>query len=58
MDKAKQREIASKGGKAAHQQGTAHEWDSTEARAAGKKGKLLVRGTLPHPRKRLPPLER
>jgi uncharacterized protein len=28
MDRAKQREIASKGGKAAHQKGTAHEWTS------------------------------
>ncbi len=38
MDRAKQREIASKGGKAAHQQGTAHEWSSEEAREAGRKG--------------------
>jgi general stress protein YciG len=37
MDPAKQREIASKGGKAAHQKGTAHEWTSEEARAAGRK---------------------
>jgi len=34
----KQREIASKGGKAAHQKGTAHEWTSEEAREAGRKG--------------------
>jgi uncharacterized protein len=38
MDPAKQREIASKGGKAAHQKGTAHEWTSEEAREAGRKG--------------------
>lgn len=40
MDRAKQREIASKGGKAAHQKGTAHEWTSDEARDAGRKGGL------------------
>ena len=38
MDRGKQREIASKGGKAAHQKGTAHEWTSEEAREAGRKG--------------------
>ena len=38
MDAAKQREIASKGGKAAHQKGTAHEWTTEEAREAGRKG--------------------
>jgi uncharacterized protein len=38
MDRAKQREIASKGGKATHQKGTAHEWTSEEAREAGRKG--------------------
>jgi general stress protein YciG len=40
MERAKQREIASKGGKAAHQKGTAHEWTSEEARDAGRKGGL------------------
>ena len=40
MDRGKQRDIASKGGKAAHQQGSAHEWTSDEARAAGRKGVL------------------
>jgi general stress protein YciG len=40
MDREKQREIASKGGKAAHQKGTAHEWTSEEARTAGRKGGL------------------
>ena len=38
MDRVKQREIASKGGKAAHQTGPAHEWTSEEAREAGRKG--------------------
>ncbi|MBO9539755.1 stress-induced protein [bacterium] len=38
MDQAKQREIASKGGKAAHEKGTAHEFSSEEAREAGRKG--------------------
>jgi uncharacterized protein len=47
MDRAKQREIASKGGKAAHQKGTAHEWTSEEARDAGRKG-----GIASHQRRR------
>src|SRR5438128_6197352 len=38
MDAAKQREIASKGGKAAHEKGTAHEFTPDEARVAGRKG--------------------
>ncbi|MBE9212248.1 stress-induced protein [Plectonema cf. radiosum LEGE 06105] len=38
MDEEKQREIASKGGKAAHEKGNAHEFSSEEAREAGKKG--------------------
>ena len=38
MDEDKQREIASKGGKAAHEKGTAHEFTSAEAREAGRKG--------------------
>jgi len=38
MSTEKQREIASKGGRAAHQKGTAHEWTSEEARSAGRKG--------------------
>ena len=38
MDAAKQREIASKGGRAAHSKGTAHEFTSDEARIAGRKG--------------------
>lgn len=42
MDAAKQREIASKGGRAAHAKGTAHEFSSEEARAAGRKGGMVV----------------
>lgn len=38
MSTEKQKEIARKGGKAAHEQGVAHEWSSEEARMAGKKG--------------------
>ena len=38
MDRQKQKEIASRGGKAAHQQGSAHEWTAEEAREAGRKG--------------------
>lgn len=38
MDPAKQREIASKGGRAAHEKGTAHEFSPEEAAAAGRKG--------------------
>jgi general stress protein YciG len=38
MDQEKQRDIARKGGRAAHEQGVAHEWSSSEAREAGKKG--------------------
>jgi general stress protein YciG len=38
MDPARQREIASQGGKASHQQGTGHEWTSEEAARAGRKG--------------------
>lgn len=38
MNPEKQREIASKGGKAAHESGNAHEFDSEEAREAGRKG--------------------
>ena len=42
MDEMKQREIASKGGRAAHERGKAHEFTSEEARAAGKKGGLAI----------------
>jgi len=60
MSAEKQREIASKGGRAAHAKGTAHEWSTDEARAAGRKGGMMSRGgrgklpedvsgTTPHP---------
>lgn len=42
MDPARQRAIASRGGKAAHEKGTAHEWTSDEARDAGRKGGEVV----------------
>ncbi len=38
MDPQRQREIASEGGRAAHEKGTAHEFTSEEAREAGRKG--------------------
>lgn len=53
MDPNKQRDIASKGGRAAHQKGTAHEWTSDEAREAGRKG-----GQASHLRRRSAAAER
>ena len=47
MPPQKRREIASKGGKASHAKGAAHEWTPEEARAAGHKG-----GKVAHQRKR------
>jgi hypothetical protein len=44
MSPEKQREIASRGGKAAHRKGTAHQWTSDEARDAGRKGGQISRG--------------
>lgn len=44
MDPKKQREIASKGGRAAHEKGAAHEWTPDEARAAGRKGGQVSHG--------------
>jgi len=44
MSPEKQREIASKGGRAAHEKGTAHEWSTDEARSAGRKGGQVSRG--------------
>lgn len=41
MDAEKQRAIARKGGRAAHEKGTAHEWTADEARSAGRKGGLV-----------------
>ena len=40
MERNRQREIASKGGRAAHKKGAAHEWTREEAQAAGRKGGL------------------
>lgn len=48
MDRGKQKEIASKGGKAAHAKGTAHEFDSSEAREAGRKGGVAVSRNREH----------
>src|SRR5438874_6140499 len=48
MDRGKQKEIASKGGRAAHAKGTAHEFDSGEAREAGRKGGLAVSQNRDH----------
>src|SRR5882757_2748902 len=48
MDQRKQREIASKGGQAAHKKGTAHEFTSDEARAAGRKGGEAVSANRAH----------
>ncbi|HEY3298973.1 MAG TPA: KGG domain-containing protein [Armatimonadota bacterium] len=44
MSSDKQREIASKGGRAAHEKGTAHKWSSDEARDAGRKGGQISHG--------------
>lgn len=43
MSAEKQREIASKGGRASHEKGTGHEWTVESARAAGRKGGLASR---------------
>ena len=48
MDREKQKEIASKGGRAAHAKGTAHEFDSGEAREAGRKGGVAVSRNREH----------
>ena len=48
MDANKQREIASKGGKAAHEKGTAHEFTPEEAREAGRKGGEAVSQNREH----------
>jgi hypothetical protein len=42
MDPQRQREIARKGGKAAHEKGTAHQFTPDEAREAGRKGGMIV----------------
>src|SRR5687768_9117278 len=48
MDAEKQREIARKGGRAAHEKGTAHEFSSEEARQAGRKGGERVSSNRAH----------
>lgn len=48
MNREKQREIASKGGRAAHAKGTAHEFSSDEAREAGRKGGQAVSRNREH----------
>lgn len=48
MDKATQHAIASRGGKAAHAAGTAHQWDRAAASAAGRKGGLAVSANREH----------
>ena len=48
MSREKQREIASKGGRAAHSKGTAHEFTSDEAREAGRKGGQVVSRNRAH----------
>jgi general stress protein YciG len=48
MSSDKQREIARKGGRAAHEKGTAHEFTSDEARAAGRKGGERVSANREH----------
>src|SRR4051812_33727265 len=48
MDGDRQREIASKGGRAAHEQGSAHEFTSDEAREAGRKGGQAVSRNREH----------
>jgi uncharacterized protein len=48
MDSDKQREIARRGGRAAHQKGTAHEFTADEARAAGRKGGVSVSQNREH----------
>ena len=48
MDREKQKEIARKGGRAAHEKGTAHEFTPDEARAAGRKGGERVSANRDH----------
>lgn len=50
MDPERRRELASKGGKAAHALGVAHQFTTEEAKSAGKKG-----GDAPHVRRGAPP---
>lgn len=56
MDRTKQREIASKGGRAAHVKGTAHEWTREEAQEAARKGVMAKhrRREEPQPQELVP----
>jgi len=56
MDPAKQREIASRGGRAAHLKGTAHEFTTEEARVAGSKGGRASRRRILSIAPPLPPI--
>lgn len=47
MDRTRQRDIASKGGKTAHAMGKAHKWTTEEARAAGRKGGMAQHRNRP-----------
>jgi len=44
MDPSKRKEIAARGGRASHAKGTGHEWNSTAAKEAGRKGGLASHG--------------
>jgi uncharacterized protein len=48
MDPMRQKEIAARGGKAAHEKGTAHEFTPDEAREAGRKGGQKVSQNREH----------
>lgn len=48
MDEQTKREIARRGGRAAHAKGTAHEFSTEEAREAGRKGGLAVSQNRAH----------
>lgn len=48
MSSERQKEIARKGGRAAHAKGTAHEFTTDEARAAGQKGGQRVSANREH----------
>jgi uncharacterized protein len=50
MDRERLRELARRGGRAAHAQGKAHEWDSEQARVNGRKGGLAVSANRAHMR--------
>ena len=43
MTPERRRELASQGGKTAHEKGTAHEWTSEQAQEMGRKGGKISR---------------